>query len=170
MKLNIGCGRQKIDGYINCDISKEVNPDVLVDLERTLPFEDNSINEILLNRVLEHTIKPIDIFKELYRVCKDRAVIKIRVPYFSSESTFSQIDHYSFYSITTFDCLSSLNENHWQGVGDFRVIYKKLRWKRILLPFQWLFTLNNKMTRLYQEFLCWIIPARELEVFLEVRK
>lgn len=34
MKLNLGCGRDKIKGYVNCDISKSVNPDKVVDLEK----------------------------------------------------------------------------------------------------------------------------------------
>jgi len=35
MKLQFGCGHDKIKGYINCDISPQVNPDKIVDLEKT---------------------------------------------------------------------------------------------------------------------------------------
>ena len=34
MKLNLGCGMKKMEGYVNCDKIKEVNPDKVVDLKK----------------------------------------------------------------------------------------------------------------------------------------
>lgn len=170
MKIHIGCGRDKRKGYVNCDISPEVNPDKVVNIEETMPFEDNSIEEIIINHTLEHTRKPIDVLNEFYRICKDKAIVKIRVPYFSSESAFSQMDHYSFFSWTTFDFLDGDSHLHYQGVGNFKTIYKKLKWRKVFKPWAWFWSLSPRMTRIYQELFCWIIPARELEIHLEVRK
>jgi|GEM_PF-1906114 len=40
LKLNIGCGFNKIDGYVNVDAFPDCSPDVLWDLETTpWPFE-----------------------------------------------------------------------------------------------------------------------------------
>jgi len=64
MKLHLGCGYDKKEGYVNCDISEEVNPDKIVDINKTLPFEDNSVEEIFMNHVLEHTPKPLEVMKE----------------------------------------------------------------------------------------------------------
>lgn len=119
---------------------------------------------------MEHTIKPINTLKEFYRVCKNEAIVKIKVPYFSSESAFSQIDHYSFFSLTTFDVLDKDNPLHWQGAGNFKIIKKKLHWRKELRLFEIIFSINPKILRIYQEFFCWIIPARELEVELKVVK
>lgn len=170
MKLHIGCGWDKKEGYINCDISEEVKPDKIIDLEKDLPFEDSSISEIIMNHTLEHTHEPIKVMKEIYRICKNNAIVKINVPYFSSESAFSQIDHYSFFSLTTFDCLDENHHGHWQGVGNFKIIKKKLHWLKQMYMFEWFFNLHPKITRIYQELFCWIFPAKALEFQLKVVK
>jgi len=80
------------------------------------------------------------------------------------------MDHYSFFTWTTFDFLDKNHENHWQGTGNFKVIKKKLKWRRELKFFEWLFNLSPKITRIYQELFCWMIPAKELKVVLKVIK
>ena len=170
MKLHIGCGRDKRKGYVNCDISPEVNPDKIVDIEKKLPFKNSSVEEIIMNHVLEHTFKPIEVMKEIYRICKDGAIVKIRVPYFSSESAFSQIDHYAFFSWTTFDCLDGDSNLHWQGAGNFKTVYKRLKWRGMFKLWELFWSSSWRMTRIYQEFFCWFIPAREMEIHLRVRK
>lgn len=170
MKLYLGCGKHRKRGFVNCDISKEVHPDKVLDITKRLPFKNNSVEEIIMEHVLEHTQKPIEVLKEFYRVCKNGAVIRIQVPYFSSESAFSMLDHYSFYTFTTFDCLDKSHVEHWQGVGNFKTIKKKLHWRKQLKIFEWIFNINPKITRIYQELFCWIIPAKELEIELKVVK
>ena len=86
VKLNLGCGSKKLDGYINVDKYDTYNPDIIHDLEKfPYPFEDNTINEILLSHVLEHIGQNPDIFnsiiKEFYRICVHGAKIDIRVPH-----------------------------------------------------------------------------------------
>ena len=170
MKVQLGCGADKREDYINCDISPEVNPDMIVDITKTLPFEDSSVEEIMIYHVLEHTHKPIDVIKEMYRVCKNDAIVKIRVPYFSSESAFSTLDHYSYFTLTTFDVLDKDNPFHWQGVGNFKITRKKLKWRKAFILFEYIFGIHPMVTRLYQELFCWILPARELQVDLRVQK
>ena len=170
MKLHLGCGNDYREGYVNCDISPDVKSDKIVNLEKRLPFKDNSVDEIVVNHVLEHVQKPIEVLKEIYRICKHGAIIKIRVPYFSSESAFSQIDHYSFFSWTTFDCLEKNHVGHWQGTGNFKIIKKKLKWRKELRIFEWIFGKSAKLTRIYQELFCWWFPAKELQIELKVIK
>ena len=75
MKLNLGSGSKILKGYVNVDKFQYYNPDVVHDLEKfPYPFEDNSVDEILLSHVLEHIGQNPDVFnniiKELYRICK----------------------------------------------------------------------------------------------------
>jgi len=86
MKLNLGCGFNKIDGYINADKEIICLPDVLVSLDtEPWPWVDDSADEVLLDHVLEHlgetTAQYLHVIKELYRVCMPGAKIIIRVPH-----------------------------------------------------------------------------------------
>lgn len=85
MKLNLGCGYDIREGYVNVDkFSPEAN--VRWDLEvLPWPWKDNSADEIVLKHVLEHlgqaTELYLNIIKEIYRVAAPNALIHIEVPY-----------------------------------------------------------------------------------------
>ena len=168
MRLHLGCGRNKKVGYVNCDISPEVKPDKIVDLEKRLPFESDSVDEIVIEHCLEHISGLYSLLEEMYRVCKKNAIIKIKVPYFSSESAFSTMTHIRFFTCTSFDFLDSTNPFHYDSPKvDMRTVKKKLHWRRPFRLFEYIFNLNP---RLYQELFCWILPAKELELELKVVK
>jgi len=50
-KLNIGCGYDKKEGFMNIDIAGGVNPDKVVNIEKGLPFKENTfIQEMRLKK------------------------------------------------------------------------------------------------------------------------
>jgi len=81
MKINLGCGKFKLNGFINIDIDKSVNPDLVWDIKK-LPYEDNSIEEIYFGHCLEHftLIDARKVLKECYRVLNENGFIGIVVP------------------------------------------------------------------------------------------
>ena len=86
MKLNLGCGGDHLDGWVNADKYPEAHPDVVLDLETfPWPFAEDSVDEVLLKHVLEHVGRDSDTFlaiiKELYRICKDGAQVRVIVPH-----------------------------------------------------------------------------------------
>jgi len=98
MKLNLGCGYKKYEGYVNVDSAPQCVPDVVWDLDKTpWPWEDSSVEEIKLEHVLEHmgqtTEAYLAIWKEMYRVAKDEAVIDIMVPHWNHENFYHDPTH-----------------------------------------------------------------------------
>jgi ubiquinone/menaquinone biosynthesis C-methylase UbiE len=91
MKLNLGCGNKRLDGYVNIDIQPRCLPDRVVDLEAIpWPFENNSVDEVVIEHVLEHIGASPDlhrqVIQELYRVCRNGALIKIVFPHPRSDA------------------------------------------------------------------------------------
>lgn len=168
MKLNLGCGGDYKEGYINCDISSELKVDKIIDLEKPLPFENNSVDEIIIEHCLEHIKNLYPLLEEFQRICKRGAMIKIKVPYFSSESAFSTMTHIRFFTYTSFDILDENNPRHYDSPKvNFKIINKKLNWRPIFKPLELLF---NLFPRVYQELFCWWFPARELEIKLKKKQ
>lgn len=85
-KLNLGCGRNRRPGWVNADLAPDCHPDVLMNIEALpWPFADDSFDEVVASHVLEHVgALPrtyLGVIAELYRVCRDGAVITITVPH-----------------------------------------------------------------------------------------
>lgn len=86
MKLNLGCGFNKLDGYLNVDCEPLCQPDCVADLEEfPWPWADESVDEIVASHCLEHVGATsetwIGILKEIWRVCKPGAHVAIMVPH-----------------------------------------------------------------------------------------
>ena len=83
---NLGCGNNKLEGFINVDKESAYNPDMIMDLE-TFPWDikTSSADKVVLTHVLEHLgTKPEDflnVMKELYRITRPFGEIEITVPH-----------------------------------------------------------------------------------------
>lgn len=82
MKLNIGCGTNKLEGYINIDRFAELEPDLVHTFgEIPLPYEANSVTEVILDEVLPHIGDFFfQVFVELHKLCVAGSPIKIILP------------------------------------------------------------------------------------------
>jgi SAM-dependent methyltransferase len=108
LKLNLGCGRNIMPGWVNVDRVALPGVDVVADLEafestdaRTgkralfmyLPFESNSVDEFLLSHVLEHITHTLPLMQELHRIAKPGAKMVIRVPHGASDDAWEDPTH-----------------------------------------------------------------------------
>ena len=123
MKLNLGCGSNILENYINLDKFDYYNPDVVYDLEITpYPFEDNSVDEILMSHVLEHIGQDPDIFnniiKELYRICKNKSIIDITVPHPRHDDFLSDPTHVRPITIGALKLYDKELNKKWENEGN----------------------------------------------------
>jgi SAM-dependent methyltransferase len=122
MKLNIGCGFNKLDGYVNVDMFAECAPDKLWDLNRTpWPFEDDSVDEIVAHHVLEHLGQDVQVFfaiiREIYRVVRHDGRFKVTVPHPMSMAFHADPTHVRSFTVTSFSMLSRAKNQAWVAEG-----------------------------------------------------
>jgi ubiquinone/menaquinone biosynthesis C-methylase UbiE len=140
LKLNLGCGPDKKEGYIGVDKVKLPTVDVVHDLNNfPYPFEDNSVDEIYCSHILEHLDDFNRVMEELWRICKPNALIVIKVPYYKSYLAFSDATHKVWFTEHSFD---HFNDSHplsnFYSKARFKILSKKLIAKRFTkyLPFK----------------------------------
>ncbi len=172
MKLHLGCGRDYKEGYINCDISPEVKHDKIVDLEKKLPFEDSEVDEIYTKNTLEHIKNIIPLIEEFHRICKNNAIINIRVPFYSSYAFYCSLQHVTRFTPDTFKGSTFRDSNLEKIFNDkYKIKYFVERKKGLLGVFQKVIDyFINKNTYFYCRVLANIFPSSEIEYILEVKK
>jgi SAM-dependent methyltransferase len=122
MKLNMGCGHNKIDGWVNVDMFEECAPDVLWDLERLpWPWPNDSVDGVLFFHSLEHlgqdTRKFLTMMQELYRVCRHGAEIQIAVPHPRHDDFIGDPTHVRIITPDLLALFSRRQCDEWQKMG-----------------------------------------------------
>lgn len=160
MKLNLGCGIKKIDGFVGVDNIKTEAVDIIHDLNIfPYPFEDGSVDEIIMDNVLEHLDDVIKVIEELHRLCVPGAIVKINVPYFKSNSAYTDPTHKHFFTETSFKYFTKDNPLNFYSQARFEIAkaclishteYKDIKHVlRNLLPFKRV--LNYFVSNMYDE-------------------
>jgi predicted SAM-dependent methyltransferase len=79
-RLHVGCGRNRFKNWINSDVT--LGSDLIVFLQKRLPFNKNHLDLIYSEHVLEHVPYDTGVFflKEAYRVLRPQGVLRIAMP------------------------------------------------------------------------------------------
>jgi predicted SAM-dependent methyltransferase len=86
LKLNIGSGTEKVEGFLNVDAEPSTNPDILCDITKTkLPIKSGRVDEIIFFHCIEHISKRLHphVFTEMWRVLKPGGDLFVSYPEFT---------------------------------------------------------------------------------------
>ena len=96
LKLDLGCGDRKTEGYLGVDKHKTPSVDVVCDLTKyPWPWKDGAVEAIMCNHFFEHIPgKQRGIFmNECYRILKVGGTMTIQGPYWSSMRSIQDYTH-----------------------------------------------------------------------------
>lgn len=93
MKLDIGCGPKCLPGFVGVDRFPLPGVQVVADLNKQLPFDNDSIDVIHASHSLEHVSDLMFTMKEIFRVCKHKAQICIVAPYYEQKLNLANPYH-----------------------------------------------------------------------------
>lgn len=179
--LELGSGPSKqISEAITVDMLAMDGVDIVCNLDEGFPFlADESVDEIYSFHFLEH-VKDLNVMmREIYRVLKKGGRNIGAVPYFANPYFYSDPTHKTTFGLYTFAYFSKLpyfkrgvptfyNDINFQiNKIEFRFRSKFFLRHRIKKLFQKLFNSSRYMKELYEEQLCYLIPAYELYFELE---
>jgi len=85
IKLNLGCGSNRIDGFINIDVEPSCKPDIVCNfIGGKLPYKNNTVSEVVLFHTIEHISKRFHnlVLKEIWRVLKPGGLFIVSYPEF----------------------------------------------------------------------------------------
>jgi len=128
MNLYFGCGKHRIKGFIGIDKIKTEAVDIILDMNVfPYPFRNDSIEKVNLINILEHLANTVSVMEEIWRICKNEALVTIGVPYYNSPGAFMDPTHVSFFTEHTFDYFTEdgvtwLSEYNYYSHARFRII------------------------------------------------
>lgn len=119
LKIDLGCGPNKKEGFIGVDQINFPNVDVVMHLGKDkLPFADNSVVEFHCSHFMEHLTanERTHVVNELYRVMKPGAKGIVVVPHWASCRAYGDPTHV------------------WPPVSEFWFYYLKKEWRAANAP------------------------------------
>jgi SAM-dependent methyltransferase len=169
MKLNLGCGGKRVPGFVGVDKFSTPAVDVRADLTETLPFERSSVDEILLDNVIEHMMDIPALMHEMHRVCRDGATVRILTPHFTSLSSWRDPTHVHHLSYFSLDHFTREQVAHYTSAGHrFEILERKLSFGGLMGNIGRLIFMLSP--RSYESNWCFLFRASTLSFLLKVIK
>lgn len=114
LKIDLGCGSKKREGFLGVDKIRFDGVDYVCDLgNERLPFADNTIEEAYASHFVEHLTATQRVFlvNEVHRVLIPKGFMTIICPYWGSSRAYGDPTH------------------QWPPVSDFWFLYLDRKWR-----------------------------------------
>lgn len=172
--LDLGCGRIKTPGSVGLDWNPDATAaDVLADLNRPLPFRDNTFDQVRAVHVVEHVEDIVRTLSEIHRVTRPGGELYLVTPHYSDYSSWCDPTHrWHLNSFSFFPFGRMHGERHWYTRLELeeRHLHVELArpWK--WLGIEWLVNHSLRFRRFWEMYLCYIYRAKQMEFTFEVVK
>lgn len=95
LKLDIGCGSNKREGFVGVDQYAMPGVDVVHDVRKPWPWPDGSVGEVVCSHFIEHLTgaERVHFVNELYRVMQPGAKATITTPHWGSNRAYGDPTH-----------------------------------------------------------------------------
>lgn len=95
LKLDLGCGPNKKDGFKGVDAIAFTGVDYVCDLTKPWPFDDGSVEEVHCSHTLEHFdgLERVHFANELYRVLIPGGTASVITPHWASNRAYGDPTH-----------------------------------------------------------------------------
>jgi len=114
MKLDLGCGQHKKPGYTGVDNVMYPGVDVVCDIENLSDvFAPGSVDEIYSHHTLEHVGDYFQALREINKVCKPGAKIRLILPHFTNYEYHGDPTHKRTFASTSFNNLDHFRAGKW---------------------------------------------------------
>lgn len=95
LKLDLGCGKNKVPGFHGVDSLAMEGVDQILDLRKPWPWENDSVDEVHSSHFVEHLTGPerVHFWNELHRVMKVGAQARVITPHWSHACAYGDPTH-----------------------------------------------------------------------------
>lgn len=105
MKLYIGAGKDRKEGYIHADIVGFPGIDKVFDATKEWPFPNDTLDQVYSQDFLEHIdpTKKVHVINEIWRVLKPEGIMEHYIPNAGSRNDFGSPSHLSHWNLQQFE-------------------------------------------------------------------
>jgi ubiquinone/menaquinone biosynthesis C-methylase UbiE len=130
LKLDLGCGKTKKEGFHGVDVKKFDGVDTVFDLRKAWPWKNNSVQEVHCSHFIEHLTgtERVHFVNELYRVLIPDGKATIIAPHWASCRAYGDYTH------------------QWPPVSEFWFYYLSKAWRDANAPHDDLYECNFEAT------------------------